>query len=150
MIHFLKALRMKIIVIIPVLIVLASSACEDQEVYNDLQGRWKITGISGTIAGSQQVRNFDIVYFKQSNFYTVFFDGFAIQGGSYNLEKKKSENPGDKTFEFRVRFSESFNKDPYSNFYTEFPMIISFDGNETLTLSQADVSDGLNYHFVRE
>jgi hypothetical protein len=149
-IFILKALRMKILVNISFLIVLAASACEKQEVYNDLQGRWRITGISGSIAGSQQVRNFDIVYFKQSNFYTVFFDGSAIQGGSYSLEKKKSENPGDNTFEFRVRFTESFNNDPYANFYTEFPMIITFDGNKTLTLSQADITDGFNYHFVRE
>jgi len=58
---------------------------------------------------------------------TLFFGGSAIQGGSYSLEKKKSENPGDNTFEFRVRFTESFNNDPYANFYTEFPMIITFD-----------------------
>lgn len=146
----LKALRMKKLVTISILIVLAVSACEKQEVYTDLQGRWRITGISGSIAGSQQVRNFDIVYFKQANFYTVFFDGSAIQGGSYRLEKNKSENPGDNKSEFRVRFTESYNKDPYSNFYTEFPMTITFDGNNTLTLSQADMTFGFNYHFVRE
>jgi len=141
---------MKKLVTISILIVLAASACEKQEVYNDLQGRWRITGISGSIAGSQQVRNFDIVYFKQSDLYTVFFDGSAIQGGSYKLEKKKSENPGNNTYEFRVRFTESYNKDPYSNFYTEFPMIITFDRDNTLTLSQADITDGFNYHFVRD
>ncbi len=141
---------MRKLVIITILIVLAVSACEKQEVYNDLQGRWKITGISGTIAGSQQIRNFDILYFKQSGFYTVFCDGSAIQGGSYTLEKKKSGNPEDNTYEFRLRFDESYNKDPYSNFYTEFPMIITFDGNKSLTLSQADISDGFNYHFTRE
>ncbi len=146
----LKALRMKKLVTISILIFLAASACDKQEVYNDLQGRWRITGISGSIAGSQQVRDFDIVYFKEAGFYTVFFDGSAIQGGSYNLEKKKSENRGDNTSEFRVRFTESFNKDPYSNFYTEFPMIITFDKNNALTLSQADITDGFNYHFVRE
>jgi hypothetical protein len=141
---------MRKLVIITILIVLAASACEKQEVYNDLQGRWKIIGISGTIAGSQQIRNFDILYFKQSGFYTVFCDGLAIQGGSYTLEKKKSGNPADNTFEFRVRFTESYNKDPYSNFYTEIPMIITLDGNKTLILSQADISDGFNYHFVRD
>lgn len=146
----LKALRMKKLVTISFLIVLTASACEKQEVYNDLQGRWKIIGISGSIAGSQQIRNFDIVYFKQSGFYTVFCDGSAIQGGSYILEKKKSGNPADNTYEFRVRFTESYNKDPYSNFYTEIPMIITFDGNESLTLSQADISDGFNYHFMRD
>jgi hypothetical protein len=149
-IFILKVLRMKILVTISILIALAASACEKQEVYNDLQGRWKIVGISGTIAGSQQIRNFDIVYFKQSGFYTVFCDGAAIQGGSYSLEKKKLEDSGDNTYEFRVRFTESYNKDPYSNFYTELPMIITFDLDNTLTLSQADISDGFNYHFVRD
>jgi hypothetical protein len=146
----LKAFRMKKLVTISILIVLAASACEKQEVYNDLQGRWRITGISGSIIGSQQVRNFDIVYFKQSGFYTVFFDGSAIQGGSYILEKKNSENTGDNALEYCVRFKESFNKDPYANFYTEFPMVITFDGKNKLMLSQAGITDGFNYHFVRE
>lgn len=141
---------MKKLLVISILIVLAASACDKQEVYNDLQGRWRITGISGSIAGSQQVRNFDIVYFKQSGFYTVFLDGSAIQGGSYDLEKKKSENSSDNTYEFRVRFTESYSNDPYCNFYTDFPMIITFDKDNTLTLSQADISDGFNYHFVRD
>ena len=146
----LRDIRMKKLVTISFLIVLAATACEKQEVYNDLQGRWKIIGISGTIAGSQQIRNFDIVYFKQSGFYTVFCDGAAIQGGSYSLEKKKLEDSVDNSFEFRVRFTESYNKDPYSNFYTELPMVITFDLDNTLTLSQADISDGFNYHFTRE
>jgi hypothetical protein len=141
---------MKKLLVISILILLSASACEKQEVYNDLQGRWRISGISGSIAGSQQVRNFDILYFKQSGLYTVFFDGSAIQGGSYNLEKKKSENSGDNAWEFRVRFTESYNNDPYSNFYIDFPMIITFDKENTLTLSQADITDGFNYHFVRD
>jgi len=141
---------MKKLLVISILIILAASSCEKQEVYNDLQGRWRITGISGSIAGSQQVRNFDIVYFKQSGFYTVFLDGSAIQGGSYDLEKKESENSGENTWEFRVRFTESYNKDQYCNFYTDFPMIITFDKDNTLTLSQADIADGLNYHFLRD
>lgn len=141
---------MKKLFIISVLIVFAASACEKQDVYNDLQGRWRITGISGSIAGSQQVRNFDILYFKQSGFYTVFHDGSAIQGGSYDLEKKKSENSGNNAYEFRIRFTESYNNDLYCNFYTDFPMIITFDKDNTLTLSQADISDGFNYHFVQD
>ena len=80
----------------------------------------------------------------------MIFDGSAIQGGSYSMEKKMSENPGDNTYEFRVRSIEPFNNDPYANFYTEFPMAITFDGKDKIMLSQADITDGFNYHFVRE
>jgi len=144
------SLKMKLLVIISIAIVLAASACEKQEVYNDLQGRWRITGISGSIAGSQQVRNFDVLFFKQSGFYSVLLNGSAIKEGTYDLEKKKPDNTADNAWEFRIRFTESYNKDPYCNFYTDYPMIITFDKDNTLTLSQADISDGFNYHFVRD
>jgi len=144
------SLKMKQLVIISIAIVLAASACEKQEVYNDLQGRWRITGISGSIAGSQQVRNFDVLFFKQSGFYSVLLNGSAIQEGTYDLAKKKPDNTADNAWEFRIRFTESYNKDPYCNFYTDYPMIITFDKDNTLTLSQADISDGFNYHFVRD
>jgi hypothetical protein len=141
---------MRKLVTIIILIAFAVSACEKQDVYNDLQGRWRITGISGSIAGSQPVRNFDVLFFKQSGFYSVLLNGSAIKEGTYDLEKKKPENTPDNAWEFRIRFTESYNKDPYCNFYTDYPMIITFDKDNTLTLSQADISDGFNYHFVRD
>jgi len=144
------SLKMKLLVIISIAIVLAASACEKQEVYIYLHGRCRITGISGSIACSQQVRNFDVLFFKQSGFYSVLLNGSAIKEGTYDLEKKKPDNTADNAWEFRIRFTESYNKDPYCNFYTDYPMIITFDKDNTLTLSQADISDGFNYHFVRD
>ena len=127
-----------------IIIALTASACEKQEMFSQLNGEWKITGISGSIAGSQTVNNFDVISFSQSGSYTVFFNDTPIQGGSYKIQQGMENE-----IFFWVNFNEKFNNDPLSNFYTQFGKRITLIGNESLTLSDMGITDGFNYHFAR-
>jgi len=45
------------------------TGCEKQEMCNqiqEIQGNWKIIGISGGLTGGQSIRDFDIVSFNKS------------------------------------------------------------------------------------
>ncbi|TFH44499.1 MAG: hypothetical protein E4G94_03690 [ANME-2 cluster archaeon] len=135
---------MKKLVFWMIIIALTASACEKQEMFSQLNGEWKITGISGSIAGSQTVNNFDVISFSQSGSYTVFFNDTPIQGGSYKIQQGMENE-----IFFWVNFNEKFNNDPLSNFYTQFGKRITLIGNESLTLSDMGITDGFNYHFAR-
>jgi len=124
--------------------------CEKADVYHRLQGSWRIIGISGTYFGFESIRDFDKIYFNNSDKYYVSFDGSEIQGGSYEIEKLDNDKYSRSEVEFRLILHESFNNHPYANFYSYVPFDIMFNGNDTLTLSQADIFDGYNYHFVRK
>jgi hypothetical protein len=124
--------------------------CEKQEMENRLHGNWKIYAVSGTIMGWSSIRDFDIVSFNNSDKYSVFFNDTVIQGGSFKVEKQEPKQYGKINVEFLLILNESFDNHPYANFYPEKPMDIIFYGNDSLTLSQTHVSDGFNYHFVRE
>jgi hypothetical protein len=138
-------MEMKRIVFSMIIIALTASACEKQEMFSQLNGEWKITGISGSIAGSQTVRNFDVISFSQSGSYTVFNNGTPIQGGSFKIHKSM-----DNEIFFWVDFNEEYNNDPTANFYSQFSKKISLIDNESLTLSDMGITDGFFYHFVRE
>ena len=124
--------------------------CEKQQLENQLHGNWKIFAISGTIVGGSSIRDFDLVSFNNSDKYSVYFNDLEIQGGSYKVEKQKLKKYGKVNIEYLLILDESFNDHPYANFYPVMPMDIIFFGNDTLTLSQTNCSDGFNYHFVRE
>ena len=132
-----------------VLMILLILGCEKQEMYNQLHGNWRIYAVSGSIMGWQTIRDFDAVSFNNSNKYSVYFNDTVIQGGSYRIEKQEPKKYGTINVEFLLKLSESFDNHPYANFYPEFPFDIIFYGNDTLTLSQTNISDGFNYHFVR-
>jgi len=124
--------------------------CEKQQMENQLHGNWKIYAISGTIMGWSSIRDFDKVSFKNAGKYSVYFNDLVIQGGSFKVENQEPKKYGKVNVEYLLILNESFDNHPYANFYPEKPMDIIFYGNDTLTLSQTHVSDGFNYHFVRE
>jgi hypothetical protein len=124
--------------------------CEKQEIESRLHGNWKIYAVSGTIMGWSSIRDFDIVSFNNSDKYSVYFNHVVIQGGSFKVEKQEPKKYGPVNVEYLLILNESFDDHPNANFYPEIPMDIIFYGNDTLTLSQTQVSDGFNYHFVRE
>jgi hypothetical protein len=124
--------------------------CEKQQMENQLHGNWKIYAVSGTIMGWSSIRDFDLVSFNNSDKYSVYFNDLVIQGGSFKVEKQEPKKYGKVNIEYLLILNESFDDHPYANFYPEMPMDIIFFGNDTLTLSQTNCSDGFNYHFVRE
>jgi hypothetical protein len=130
-----------------------ATGCEKQEMYNqiqEIQGYWKIIGISGGITGGQSIQDFDVVSFDTSDKYSVYFNDLIIQGGSYKIEEQEPIEYGNTKIEFLLTLNESFNNHPDANFCTDWPMYVIFFGNDTLTLSQAGIMDGFNYHFVRK
>ncbi len=141
---------MKKIIFLSVCIALTALACEKQEMNKQIQGNWKITGISGSIAGFQSIRNFDAVRFDRSDRYSVYFNHTVIQGGSYEIKRQSSKDIENSGIEFLLTLHESFNNDPVANFYTDHPFEIFFLEDGKLTLSQSGITDGFNYHFVRE
>ena len=141
---------MKKKVILIFFIALTISSCEKQEMYDQLYGSWQIFGVSGSILGSQPVRDFDIVTFGQSGKYSVSLNDTIIQGGSYHIQRQPSKKYGEIKVDFLLVLNESFNNHPYANFYSWEPFDIIFYGSDTLTLSQVNVSDGFNYHFKRK
>jgi hypothetical protein len=142
-------MNMKKLVLLSVFIAFISTSCEKQEMYNRLHGNWKILGISGGSSGFESVRNFDGIILNQSGKYTVNYNDIAIQGGSFKIEKHDPIEYGNTQIEFRIHFSETYDNDPYANFYPERPMEVIFFGNDTLTLSEF-IPDGFNYHFIRK
>jgi hypothetical protein len=139
---------MKKLVLLIIFIAFTGYGCEKQEMYNQLYGNWRIIGISGSISGGQSIRDFDAISFNHSDNYSVYFNDSVIQGGTYKIEKQVPKIYGNVKVEFLLILHKSFDNHPYANFYSEFPMDIIFYGNDSLTLSQT-VTDGFNYHFVR-
>ena len=141
---------MKKLFLLLVLLQLLIIGCEKQDIYDQLNGTWKIFSISGSIMGWQTIRDFDLLIFNSSNNYSVFFNNNVIQGGSYKIEKKDSKQSEYSEREFLLVLKESFNIHPIANFYSDHPFDIIFNGGDTLTLLQSGIYDGFNYHFVRE
>ena len=55
-------------------IALTTFGCEKQEMDKQIQGNWRIMGISGSIVGFQSIRDFDAVSFNRSDKYSVYFN----------------------------------------------------------------------------
>jgi hypothetical protein len=126
---------------------LMAFGCEHDNVGNNIIGNWKIDAISGTISGHQDIRDFDHLKFNDSGSYQVFFNNGVIQEGSYEIKKNNTEKSG---YEYFLLLKESHNSHPGANFYSNYPFKISFDGENSLTLSQHGITDGFVYHFVRD
>jgi hypothetical protein len=141
---------MKKTVVLISLFAIITISCEKQETSHQLHGYWKIRGISGSIMGSAPIIDFDEVHFGNSEKYSVFFNGTEIQGGSYKIQKEDPDKWPLSEVKFQLILHESFNNNLNANFYTFAPFAIIFNGNDTLTLSQTDLYDGYNYHFVRK
>ena len=140
---------MKKLIIFSVLIISAFSSCEKLEVYDQLNGSRSIEGISGSIMGWQDVKNFDKLTINQSGSYYVSFNEAEVQRGSYTIEKQKPRKFADYTIEYFIKFNSTAQSDIYSNFYTDLPLDIMLHNNGTLILSQREITDGFNYHFKR-
>lgn len=123
---------------------LTLTACEKQELYNQLYGSWKILAVSGGITGSQSIRDFDVVEFSHSGKYSVLFNGTKIQGGTFTIEQQNSNK-----HDYKLILKEEFNNHPYADFYTFTPFSMNFNDDGTLTLRQIEVSDGFQYDFKR-
>lgn len=141
---------MKNLVFLTIFFALIIYGCEKQEINDQLNGNWRIIGISGSIMGFQSIRDFDVVSFNHSGNYSVYFNDSVIQGGSFIIERQDPKEFGKTKIEFLLKLNESFDNHPYANFYSEYPMNIIFFGNDSLTLSQTGISDGFNYHFVKK
>lgn len=115
---------MKKLIYLVALLALCIQGCEKQETYDELQGTWKIIGVSGSTMGFQSIRDFDKVIFNHSNNYLVSFNDTVIQAGSYKIEKQFPKKFGNIKVEFLLILNESFNSQPYANFYPEFTMDI--------------------------
>jgi hypothetical protein len=127
---------------------LMAFGCEHDNVSNTIQGRWKIAAISGTIAGSQDIRDFDHLKLNDHDSYQVFFNNDVIQEGSYEIIKNNAGKEGE--YDYFLMLKESHNSNPNANFYPNYPFKISIDGKNSLTLSQHGITDGFVYHFVRD
>ena len=141
---------MKKLRILFVLFSLVNTGCEKHEICDQLAGYWEIKAVSGGIMGWSEIRDFDIVNFNSSNKYYVYYNDTLIQGGTYKIERQEPENYGKTRIEFLLKLNETFDNHPFANFYSEFPLDIFFNGTDRLTLSQANVDDGFNYHFLRK
>jgi hypothetical protein len=138
-------MKRALITIIPVFFM--AFGCEHIDVVNSIHGNWKIVSISGTLAGSQDIRDFDHLVINNQG-YQVLFNNDVIQDGFSEIQKKDTGNNG-KEYYFLL-LKESHNNHPNSNFYSNYPLKISFDGENSLTLSQYGITDGFVYHFVKD
>jgi hypothetical protein len=139
-------MKRALIVIIPVFVM--AFGCEHNDVVNSIDGSWKIVSISGTIAGSQDIRDFDHLRINEQGSYQVLFNNDVIQDGSSEIQKKYTGKEA--KHDYFLILKETHNNHPDANFYSNYPLKISFDGENSLTLSQYGITDGFVYHFLRD
>ena len=141
----LNTFAMKKVIVLTFFLAFILTACEKQEVYDQLYGRWKIIAVSGGMTGSQSIRDFDVVHFSNSGMYSVLFNETIIQTGTYIIEKQNSNK-----HDYKLILREELNNHPYANFYAFSPFSIDFNKDRTLTLRQIEMSDGFQYDFKRD
>lgn len=134
------------LIIVPVF--LMAFGCEHDDINNTIHGSWKITSISGSIAGRQDIRDFDHLQIKEPDIYQVLFNDDIIQDGVFEIQKRYTGTAG--KFDYLLLLKESHNNHPDANFYSNYPLMMTFDGNNSLTLSQYGITDGFVYHFARD
>ena len=141
---------MKKYIFLTVFILLFNPGCSKNETEKQLYGNWEIIGISGGFYGFSTPRNFDTFILKASGNYSVLYKNSEIQGGTYEIKTKDPITINNKIYNSFIYFTESFNYDNFANFYTQFPKLIIFNNNDSLTLADYDIVEGYMYHFIRK